>query len=513
VGVQASQSRFIEVRLHRARLARDGRTILRDVDWRIRPGQRWVLVGANGAGKTQLMKLVAGSVWPTPDRPGVRRYLWQGRFWQTPQEVREEVAYLGPEQQDKYTRYGWNHTVLQVVGTGVQRCDIPLQRLDEAAEHVVSRALRRLQIDSLRARRFLTLSYGERRLVLLARALASRPKLLLLDELLSGLDENNRARALRWLESTAGKNLPWVLSTHRADEVPEAATHVLILEQGRVVYRGVRQRASLVHRLRTAAPARESLPDAARCANRPSGRVLVRLSDASVFLDERAVLRQVSISVRAGECWMVHGHNGSGKTTLLRTLYGDHGIAQGGRVTRVGIRPGVPLQTFQRRVGLIAPHLQTDHPLSLTVAEVVQSGRHASIGLNDRPSTADRTAALRAMSEFALLPLALRQLRELSYGQLRRVLFARAWVRRPMLLLLDEPFAGLDASTHAELRARVERLAAEGIAVVMTAHRRSEWLPGATHELQLHQGAVRYAGPARFSRRSSRSRTPTRPVR
>ncbi|EQD31671.1 ABC transporter-like domain protein, partial [mine drainage metagenome] len=204
VRAKASTTQFIAARVRGARLERGGRAILREVNWSIRPGQRWVLVGDNGAGKTQLLKLVAGSVWPTPDRPGVREYIWRGERWRTPQEVREEIAYLGPEFQDKYTRYRWNHTVDQVVATGVHRCDIPLRPLDERERRLVTRTLQRLRIASLSTRRFLTLSYGERRLALLARALASRPKLLLLDELLSGLDEQNRARALRWLESTAG---------------------------------------------------------------------------------------------------------------------------------------------------------------------------------------------------------------------------------------------------------------------------------------------------------------------
>lgn len=515
MGVRASQSQFIAVRLRRARLTRGGRTVLRDVDWAIRPGQRWVLVGANGAGKTQLLKLVAGSVWPTPDRPGVREYVWRGERWRTPQEVREQIAYLGPELQDKYARYGWNHTVAQVVATGVHRSDIPLQQLDERERRLVVRTLQRLRIGTLSTRRFLTLSYGERRLALLARALASRPKLLLLDELLSGLDAHNRARAVYWLESTAETALPWVLATHRAQEVPASATHALILECGRVVYSGPRRRAPLARRLHE--EARRAAAGLPRCApasaDRPPGRVLVRLTDASVYLDEHAALHAVTLTIRAGECWVVHGHNGSGKTTLLRTLYGDHGVAAHGRIERAGIRPGVSLHTFQRRVGLVAPHLQTDHPQYLTVAEVVQSGRHASIGLNEAPSAADRAAARRAMREFDLLPLATRTLRELSYGQLRRALFARAWVRRPTLLVLDEPFAGLDVATHEDLRARVERLVAEGIAVVMTAHRPSEWLCCATHELELAGGKVRYVGPARLSRASSRSRRPTRPGR
>ncbi len=66
-------------------------------------------------------------------------------------------------------------------------------------------------------------------------------------------------------------------------------------------------------------------------------------------------------------------------------LYGDHGVASGGRIERAGIVPGVPLQQFKEKVGIVAPHLQSEHPQALTVAAVVQSGRHASIGLNDAP--------------------------------------------------------------------------------------------------------------------------------
>jgi molybdate transport system ATP-binding protein len=195
---------------------------------------------------------------------------------------------------------------------------------------------------------------------------------------------------------------------------------------------------------------------------------------------------------------VLHGRNGSGKTTLLRTLYGDHGVAVGGRIERAGIEPGVPLQEFKQRVGFVAPHLQADHPQQLTVAEVVQSGRHASIGLNDPPTAADRAAARRSLAFFGLSELASRTLRELSYGQLRRVLFARAWVRHPDLLLLDEPFAGVDGPTRRSLRSHVEAMVADGTAVVMTTHHRPEWPDCVTHELELAGGEVRYCGPVRI---------------
>ncbi|HEV2285423.1 MAG TPA: ATP-binding cassette domain-containing protein [Steroidobacteraceae bacterium] len=486
--------RYLEVRLRHANLRRNGRRVLRDLTLRIRAGEHWLLAGGNGAGKTQLLKLIAGAVWPEPARRPVRRYARGRQVWTAPGEVLEDIAYVGAERQDKYQRYGWNMSVERIVGTGVHRTDIPLAALTAAERRRVRRALRSLGVAHLATRPFLSLSYGERRVALIARALASRPRLLLLDEVLNGLDALNRARVLGWLARRA-RRLPWVLATHRLEDVPRGANRALVLEHGRIVYQGTRAGAPLAryleaHRGRAGAPA-------AHAVRRRPGRELVRLTGARVYLDGSPALRDISLAVRGGECWVVHGRNGSGKTTLIRTLYGDHGVAVGGRIERAGIAAGVPLERFKRRVGLVAPHLQAEHPRELTVSEVVQSGRHASVGLNDAPSAADRSAARRALALLGLTRFARRPLAELSYGQSRRVLFARALASAPRLLLLDEPFAGVDAPTRRALMQRVSALAASGTAVVVTTHRPLDWPGCATHELELAGGRARYCGPLR----------------
>jgi molybdate transport system ATP-binding protein len=485
-------ARFLELRLEHLQLLRAGRRVLRDISWTIRPGERWLLAGANGAGKTQLLKILAGSVWPEPASKPARLYVSGDESASAPAGFIEQIAYLGAERQDQYQRYGWNLPAARIVGTGIYRTDIPLDVLTAADRRRVQRALGALAVAPLAARPFLSLSYGERRVILLARALVSRPRLLLLDEILNGLDALNRARMLAWLARQT-RRLPWVFATHRIEDVPAAVTHALILSGGRIVYRGPRTGAPLAKWL--GAPARVAGRALRRRAR--AGRELLRLTRGRVYLDQSRALAGVSLAVRGGECWVVHGRNGSGKTTLLRTLYGDHGVALGGTIARAGVTPGVPLEAFRKRVGLVAPHLQADYPRESTVAEVVQSGRHASIGLNEAPSAADRSAARRALASFGLTRLAARPLRELSYGQVRRVLFARAWVRAPRLLLLDEPFAGIDPPTRRRLMQRVEALAPRGAAVVVAVQKPDDWPACATHELELSRGRALYCGPLR----------------
>jgi molybdate transport system ATP-binding protein len=498
----AAASPYIEVLLEHVDLHRAGRKVLEDINWRVRPGERWLLVGPNGAGKTQFLKVVAGIVWPTPRARTVRQYLWQGEVSDVPQLTKEEIVYLGAERQDKYERYGWNTSAERIVGTGIYRSDIPLDVLTPSDRARIRTVLKRLGVAHLARRPLLSLSYGERRVVLIARALISRPKLLLLDEVLNGLDETNRQRISRWLQRQKGR-LPWVFATHHLDEVPPSVTHALLLEEGRIVYAGRVGEAPIAPIARASGgPAKRralrssGLPDSVgrrrtRASRKP---LLVRLTGASVYLDERRVLAKISLTVRRGEFWLVHGPNGSGKTTLLRTLYGDHGIATGGRVERAGIVAGTPLERFRKRVGLVAPHLQADYPRDLRVTEVVQSGRHASIGLNDRPNAADRRAARRALQRFGLAAFGTRTLRELSYGQSRRVLFARAFVNEPRLLLLDEPFAGIDAATRKALLTRVLEAHRRGTAVVVSAHSLHDWRGVASHAIELAGGRARRSG-------------------
>ncbi len=481
---------FLSVTLRRIDLDRGERPVLRDVSWSIRPGQRWLLVGGNGAGKTQLLKLLSGAVWPNPTGHELRRFHLGGEMFDQPAGVSEEIAYVGAERQDRYEHYEWNFRAREVVGTGVHRTDIPMGPLTAPEMKRVDGLLGRLGIRGLAERRFLTLSYGERRLVLIARALASRPRLLLLDEVANGLDADNHARLLAWLATTARSSMPWVFATHRREDVSDAVTHLLELDAGRVRRRGALRAATARELLRQDQAVFLASRAPRRIARRAKTRrrSLIELRNAHVYVDDAHVVKGVDLRVASGDCWVIHGHNGSGKTTLLRTMYGDHGVAAGGCIERAGIVPGVPLEKFKLRTAYVAPHLQTWHVPRMPVLEVVASGRYASIGLNESLTASDRRHAERALRRFGLLGMKCRTMAELSYGQARRVLFARAWAREPTLALLDEPFAGLDRATRADLTRRLNDWIIDGGSCVIATHHRDEWPAHTTHVMELAAG-------------------------
>jgi ABC-type molybdenum transport system ATPase subunit/photorepair protein PhrA len=285
--------------------------------------------------------------------------------------------------------------------------------------------------------------------------------------------------------------MPWVFATHRREDVPESMTHLLELESGRVQRAGG-LRPAAARALLQQEPRAFLAGGRPAAAQRRHGRrkLLVQLHDANVHVDAAHVLKGVGFEIARGDCWVVHGPNGSGKTTLLRTIYGDHGVAAGGTILRDGIIPGVPLEKFKLRTAYVAPHLQTWHQPKMPVLEVVASGRYASIGLNDALNASDRRHAERALRRFGLFAMRRRTLAELSYGQARRVLFARAWARAPRLALLDEPFAGLDRATRADLTRRLNAWIAAGGSCVIATHHRDEWPAHTTHVMELAAGRI-----------------------
>jgi molybdate transport system ATP-binding protein len=150
------------VHLEHCSLILDEHTLLDDVSFELRAGERWALIGANGSGKTMLLKMIRGDMWPTPTGRERRTYRF-GRATREPAGDKHHIAFVGSERQDKYVRYDWNLTVTEVVTTGLFDEDIALTRPKSAQRAKVDRMLKRFGLWGLRARKFLSLSYGQRR--------------------------------------------------------------------------------------------------------------------------------------------------------------------------------------------------------------------------------------------------------------------------------------------------------------------------------------------------------------
>jgi molybdate transport system ATP-binding protein len=506
--------------LHAVSVRRGDKWVLRDISWSLQPGERWALVGDNGAGKTQLLKLLSGDVWPTPGGPrrtragGVRRQD-EGRRYLAgggPVELidaKHRVAYLGAERQDKYARYGWNLRVRDLVATGLHRTDLLLTPITPPQLRRVAAALRVCGLQRQASREFLSLSYGQKRLALLARALVQNPDWLLLDELYNGLDAAYRRRIDAVLAAAARRGQSWVVTAHRTADVPRGTRRLLELAEGRVqAVKALRasdlarlaQRAEESPRarvsVRSGAPGDqpENDPGKRQGRARAGASVLVRLSQVNLFVEYRPVLRDLDWTLRQGEHWAVYGANGAGKSSFLKLLYGDLSPAVGGRIERAGFPKGTHIAEWKRRTGYVSPELQSDYATDVTLADLVASGRYASIGLVDAATAADRRAAAYWLRFFGLWTVAKRRPRELSYGQLRRALIARAMAADARILLLDEPLTGLDPTQRAIMKRLLERLMAR-VTLVAAVHHAEDLPHGMTHGLRLHNRRAYPADP------------------
>jgi molybdate transport system ATP-binding protein len=476
-------ARLEAIRLEQVSLRLGRHRALRDVALELRAGERWLLAGPNGAGKTVLLKLLRGDMWPTPDGRESRRYLLDGQWQDTPLEARERIAYLGPERQDRYDRYGLDARVADVVATGFTGDDLLLGIPTPRQWRSVMQALAEVGLAGLADRRFLTLSHGQRRRVLLARALLGRPDVLLLDEVLNGLDERSRKAFLRALDRAGRRRLAWILATHRASDRPRGLTHVARIEDGRFS----------VQRIDAKAPKPVPVGGIARpkaeatgAAGGDSPEPLLALERVRVYREGHPALGLIDWRIAGGEHWHVAGPNGAGKSTLIALLYGDLSPAAGGHILRRGFGAGTSIESWKRRVGIVSPELQSVYSATAcTALEIVVSGLRSSIGLATPATSAERRRARRWLQRVGLEGLEARRARELSYGQLRRALLARALIADRELLLLDEPFDGLDAQARLIVAGQLEQAANGGTQIVIATHHQDDVPSYVTRRLDL----------------------------
>ncbi len=465
-----------------------------------RPGECWGVVGPNGSGKSTLVRLLAGELFD----PSVRMdYGFRGSAGNDPAE---RVATVSFEKQaetlnevDGYAQMRWNSTDEESTPLlsdwlsyesvhGVSPYEVV--DISPAARAAHGRRLaslaRKFRVAHLLERRLAMLSNGETRRAFIVRAILSRPKLLLLDAPFVGLDPESTA-LLRGSLSGLARTTALLVATTREENLPDCVTHVFYLERPAVQQSAARRKGrdgagSSRPRGTEGSPVSSSGP-----ASVPS-HPLATLKDIYVAYGNHVVLDRFNWEIRPGEHWLLSGPNGSGKSTLLAFLNGDHLQAYSNSVTLFGRRRGSgdSIWDIKRKIGFVSPELHTYMDPAQTVLETVLSG------FNDTPlyvpeTPARRRAARELLGDFGLASRADDPFGTLSGGEQRFILLARALIKRPPLLLLDEPCQNLDAE-HRDLFLSVlgARVTADpALAFVLVTHLADVVPPYITHRLRL----------------------------
>jgi molybdate transport system ATP-binding protein len=336
------------------------------------------------------------------------------------------------------------------------------------------------RLEALWARGYRLLSTGEARKVLLLQAVLRAPSLLILDDPFDGLDRAACAELAQAIVQVAERLPVLVVGTFGARDLPfalESLREVATIAERRLTFRGTPQ--AFLARGPERSPRRTPPPVELGSWYEPldPGVPLVRLVGGCVRHGEQVVFERLDFSVSAGQHTLIEGPNGSGKSTLLEMITGDHPQAYCNDLHLFGRRRGSGETVWQikKNVGLVSARLHRDYRVGGSVEEVLLSGLFDSIGVYQQPAPSDRARAKAwlAWLELGLPPSA--AFRELSFGQQRLVLIARAAIKVPPLVVMDEPTSGLDADNRLRALDLVASLCTQQKStVLMVTHRADE---------------------------------------
>lgn len=220
------------IQLEQIRFQREERTILNDINWSVNPGEHWVLLGRNGSGKTTLLELITAYQFPSS---GTVRVLGHTYGQCDVREVRQRIGYISQSLVEKLTL---RDPVWEVVATGAFAWLRFYQEIPNEVKERAHQLLEEFHLGRLADQPLAVCSQGERKKIMLARALMGDPELLIMDEPCSGLDIYEREKLLQDMALLSGRDLGIVYVTHHSEEIIPLFTHVALLHEGRMVATG-----------------------------------------------------------------------------------------------------------------------------------------------------------------------------------------------------------------------------------------------------------------------------------
>jgi len=456
---------------------------LKHINWHIKQHQHWLITGANGAGKSALAavlagygEILAGSTSGLPPNIGWVSFEAQAQLIQA--ELKKDDA-----------------DILDVISLGTPVREIIFTK--EIDPIVAQDLIQKFELDYLLERAFRKLSTGESRKVMLIRALSCHADLLILDEPFDGLDQTSHTMLQDHLAHVV-KHTPVVMVLNRFDEIPNFVSHVAYVEDGELRHQVMRDDTQafnelnqLLHLKTTHLQVPLAQTDNAPPSLDPQ-QPLVKLSNICIKHTDMVLIDRLDWCIQPNQHWQLSGPNGSGKTALLSLITGDHPQCYTNDIVVFGFQRGNGESIWQIKqyIGYVSTALQWEYRVGTSLRNVIISGFYDSIGLYSKSTDQQKHIADEWLALLGMQTRGDQPFNKLSYGDQRLLLIARAMVKHPPLLILDEPCLGLDDINRQLVLALIEKVcAAKETSVIYVNHHAQDRIAGIDHYLALDKSA------------------------
>lgn len=334
--------------------------------------------------------------------------------------------------------------------------------------------IKKLDLQALQESGFRVLSTGETRRVMLARALASQPKLLVLDEPYVGLDVAHRKSLAEYL-ALLSTTVQMIVIVSREEELPEWVDKVALFSQGKLDTLMDKKEWD-VHPIITQIKAQSAQQSEEMMAliqrHRHSSvfeNPIFALKEGKVAYSDKTIFTGINWCINKGEHWQISGPNGCGKSTLLGLIFGDHPQCYSNDIQIFGRQRGTgeTIWEIKKHIGMVSSALHLQYRVNCTALDVILSGFYDSIGLYQQPSLEEKNIAKEWLDIMHMSQFSKTSFKQLEYCQQRLLLIARAIVKQPTLLILDEPYQGLDYLGRRLIKSTLELIAKENLSQLL----------------------------------------------
>lgn len=451
------------------------------VNFLLNAGEQLAIVGPNGSGKTMLVNTIIGRYPLLINEVHYNFGADNGRM------AYENIRYIafrdsyGDSDANYYYQQRWHSQDVELSPTVREQFSLGM---DDESAALCEALFRDFAIDTLMDKLLVMLSSGELRRLQIVKALMTSPRVLIMDNPFIGLDAMMRQQLcslLKRLIDERGMQLILVLS--REDEIPDFVTHIVPVYNKMV---GDKVRNDYVPMASSVVDAVCSIHNEMYGLN--DGEPVIELKDVTLRYGERTIFEHLNWTVCRGERWALHGRNGSGKSALLSLVCADNPQSYACNISLFGQRRGMgeSIWDIKKRIGYVSPEMHRAYLKDFPAIEIVASGLHDSIGLYKRPRPEQDEVCKEWMRVFGVVELANRPFLTLSSGEQRLVLLARAFVKDPELLILDEPLHGLDTQNRERVRSIIDEFCARPEkTLVMVTHYPEELPSCITHHKKL----------------------------